>query len=454
METTNISLRRRLIWASSFWICAGFVIAFLLLSNIFKAQVTQQFYEELDIHVLELERLVQDRDGGDLAMGEHFSDPRYDVAKSGYYWLVRDGDENKLESPSFDGFSLDLEPDPHPPGASTERHKVDGPTGTLLFVERSINPHPSSGQLRQYIVGTDKRHLDAMVAEFNTLLGISLSVFALVLVGSAIMLLRFALSPFTKLRTSLSNVRAGDTRNLEGTFPQEVQPLVDEFNGLLISMGDMLQRARAGAGNLAHGLKSPLTIISSEAFELSERGQDKSATAILEQSRIMQRHIDHHLARARASIVARMPGMRTPLESELSQLLRALETLHKDKPVLVETNIDPELCLTTDAQDLKEILGNVIENAFKFASSSIAISARRSPDQMVAITIEDDGPGLPLEAREMVFGIGNKWDELESGHGLGLAIVKEIVELYGGEIRLDDAPGGGLRVDITLPSCE
>ena len=168
----------------------------------------------------------------------------------------------------------------------------------------------------------------------------------------------------------------------------------------------------------------------------------------------MQRHIDHHLARARASIVARMPGMRTSLEEQLSQMLLALQTLFNDKNISVKTDIDPGLFLTTDSQDLKEILGNILENAFKFAQTEIVISAQRSLSDMVVITIEDDGPGLPLEAREMVFGIGTQWDELEPGHGLGLAIVKELVELYGGETRLDDAPGGGLRVDITLPYCE
>jgi len=454
MPKSHISLRRRLIVASIFWICAGFLVAFWLLSAIFHAQASAQFYEELDVHVLELERLVQEDEQGQLAMGSHFSDPRYDVPSSGYYWVVRTNGDVDLESPSLSGLDLRIPPDDHKPGETIERHSVEGPTGKLLFVERTINTQHIDQQIRQYIVGTDKRHLDAMVASFNKLLATALSVFAVAMIAATILLLKFAMAPFDRLHAALSQVRSGNSRQIDGAFPQEVQPLVTEFNGLLVGITDMLQRARAGAGNLAHGLKGPLTIIANESFEMDERGEQDSAAIIRDQSRKMQRHIDHHLARARASIVARMPGMRTSLEKELAQLVQALQTLYKDKSILVETEIDPDLFLTTDTQDLNEILGNILENAFKFARSSISISARRSPRDLVAITIEDDGPGLPLEAREMVFGIGNQWDQLKPGHGLGLAIVKELLELYGGEVRLDDAPGGGLRFDITLPSCE
>lgn len=452
MSTKTTSLRRRLVWVSSFWITTGFLIAFFLLSSIFKAQATKQFYEELGIHVVELERLVTEDESGNLAMGEHFSDPRYDDLRSGYYWLVREGNLNKIKSPSFGKYDLKLPPDEHGPGETFERHKVDGPTGTLLFVEHTINPHPESDQIRQYIVGTDQRHLHAMVAEFNKLLASALVVFAIVMIASSIVLLRFAMAPLDRVRTSLAAVRAGDSRLLEGQFPQEVLPLVTEFNGLLESISDMLRRARAGAGNLAHGLKGPLTIISDESLEMTARGQVESAKIISDQSRIMLRHIDHHLARTRASIVARLPGMCTPLTAQLESLIAAMQTLHKAQTITVQLDIDPELHLTTDAEDLNEILGNILENAFKYAQKRIVVSARSSPNDMISITIEDDGPGVPAEAREDVFGIGEQWDERNPGNGLGLAIVKELTELYGGSVHLSDSPEGGLRVDLSLPA--
>lgn len=449
---TSISLKRRLILASAVWIAFGFLLAFYLLSAIFRTQAIEQFYEELEVHVVELERLIEESDSGIFSIAEHFSDPRYDVPLSGYYWLVRQNGRTVLRSNSLEGNDIDLPADDHPIGTSTFRIRATGPTGPLLFMEKSVRSDAEDAPIIEYLVGTDKRHLERMVAQFNRLLATTMIIFASIMIMSAGGLIHIALNPFTRLKTALARVRSGSTRTIDGEFPKEVQPLVSEFNALLIGMSDMLQRARAGAGNLAHGLKGPLTLIVNEAYELSERGNEESGRMILEQTGAMQRHIDHHLARARASVIARLPGMRTSVSAELSELVLALKKLYSDKRLSVTTTLEPSLYSSADAQDLKEIIGNVLDNAFKHAVSGIVIEAARVSDDLIDLTISDDGPGLPVKARSVVFAIGQKWDERKPGSGLGLAIVKELVDLYGGSVSLNDSHLGGLAVTISLPA--
>jgi len=448
------SLQLRLILASAVWICLGFAAAFWLLSSIFLAQTSEAFYDELDVHVLEIERLVDEDENGDVFLVSQFSDPRYDEFKSGFYWLVRTNEETVLASGSFRGLELNLPANNYRTRTVLNQLAAEGPTGTLLYAEINTPSRASSDTMRQFIVGTDKRLLDEMVVGFNRRLALALSALALIMVTSAAFLLRAAMAPFDRLKNGMTAVRSGKTRQLDGIYPQEVQPLVTEFNSLLLAVSDMLQRARASAGNLAHGLKAPLTIITSESYEMNLRGEAESAAIIQKQSQLMRRHIDHHLARTRASIIARLPGMRTSLEKELKELISAMQALYKEKAITVEVDLERELFLTTDAHDLHEIIGNLLDNAFKFANSLVTISASKSAVDMIEISIEDDGQGLPQDARASVFNIGQRWDEQSPGNGLGLAIVKELVELYGGDVQLSDSSTGGLRVIVELPASE
>lgn len=442
------SLRTRLALAAAGWVAIAMVAAFFLLSSIFRAHVTRQFYGELADHVEELERINLSAGPPSDTLQARFSDPRYEVPLSGYYWELRARTGVLAASASLDGRSIGVLPvDDHPPG-DMHSHRIEGPTGPLLVMELVSPNRPNA---LTYLVGTDERHLEQSVGEFNLTLLPSLAALGVILVLSVLGFVTFGLAPFTVLANAMRRVRAGEVDSVEGRYPAEVQPLVTELNTLIMGQRESLLRARAQAGNLAHGLKGPLAIIADEAFQLEQKGDRAAAAAITDQCRSMQVHIDHHIARARAQAMARAPGTRSSVEAVTDAIVAALSRLHAASGVAITREVEPELLVALDEQDLNELLANLVDNAFKFAASRITIRAFTSEETLAQITIEDDGPGLPEEARERVFAPGARLDESKPGTGLGLAIVRDLVELYHGTITLRSTPAGGLRVELTLP---
>lgn len=444
------SLRTRLIAAAFVSIAVGFMIGHWALSSVFRTYATHQFYAELDEHARELERLVREKTDSGVMLASTFSDPRYDEPRSGYYWEVRQGDETVLASPSLQGARLDIPQDKPGVVPPVHRHAAASPTGKLLLVEKVSQPQAASGRVMRYIVGTDERHLKEMIASFHRVLGATLAVFAAAMILTAIGMVSMTLAPFRRLSRAFQDMRAGVTSRIEGDFPSEISPIISELNELLDATRDMLQRARSQAGNLAHGLKGPLAVVAEEAFALEQKGQREASEVITEQCRVMQRHIDHHIARARASAVSNLLGASTKVEQAVTPIVSALARVYRDKDITVETNLAPNAAAAVDPQDFSEIMGNVLDNAFKFARRRIAIRSDMSRSGEIALIVDDDGPGLPPEARDVVFEIGARWDETKSGGGLGLAIVRELTQLYGGGCRLEESPLGGLRVVLNL----
>lgn len=442
------SLRFRLALAAGFWATIAMVAGFFVLSSIFRAHVTEQFYEELGVHVEELERLHSLDDEPPRTLQAQFSDPRYDLPLSGYYWEVRSTQGGGTVSASLVGRSIGQIPEDGRQPGDLHSHRITGPTGPLLLVELAV---PSLKGGLTYIVGTDERHLERAVGEFDRVLIVSLVGLGGVLVASVLGFVTFGLAPFSALARAMRRVRSGEALRVEGRYPSEVQPLVSELNSMIVGQQESLQRARAHAGNLAHGLKGPLAIIADEAFQLEERGQVSASGVIAEQCRAMQLHIDHHIARTRAQAMARTPGIRSDVGTIVAGVASALSRLHAGSGVAIDCDVQPGLYCALDGQDLNELLANLVDNAFKFAKSRIVVHASKTNEATVRISIEDDGPGLPPEAHEVVFSPGARLDESRSGTGLGLAIVRDLVELYRGKIVLGQSPLGGLLVQLWLP---
>lgn len=444
------SLRARLLTAALLWIAIGSAAGFWTLSSVFKTYATEQFYAELDEHVRELERLTKIEPDGDAKLASTFSDPRFDEMRSGFYWEVKEDEETILRSPSLADAVIYVPSDKVETAPPVHKHIGMSPTDRFLLVEKVNKPEAAGEPVMRYIVGADQRHLRGMVSSFNRVLGVAFLVFAASMIVVSIGMVSMTLAPFRRLAGAFQDMRAGVTSRVEGDFPSEVSPIVSELNELLASTREMLQRARSQAGNLAHGLKSPLSVIADEAFALEQRGCGAESDVITQQCRIMQRHIDHHIARARASAISNLPGTSTIVVEAAKPILSALGRIYRDKEIDVETEIASGVAVAVDPQDFSEILGNVLDNAFKFARRRIALSAEFKNDGEVIIAIDDDGPGLPPEARSVVFEIGARWDETRSGGGLGLAIVKDLMELYGGACRLEESSLGGLRVVLSL----
>jgi len=445
------SLKARLITVAAVWVVAGVVVAGFLLSGTFKNFLVEQFYHELQEHLDELEGITAIDEGGKVRVQRALSDPRYSIPLSGYYWEVQKDGSIAGRSTSLEGPMLKVPADGGN-DAQVHTHSISGPTGKLLIAERLRWLNGEKEPIR-IIIGTDKRYLDHELGEFNNVLLWSLGIFSLSMIAVAGLLLIYAMAPIGKLRTAFANYRAGATPDMRGRFPDEVQPLIDDLNSLIAASGEQMQRARAQAGNIAHGLKTPLAILVDEAHRLKQKGDSQAAAIILDQCRRMQSQIDYQIARARAAASRTKPGTAASLADTAQGVVRALERLHVERGIKIENQISPGIMVACERQDLNEILANLIDNAFKHARTRVLVRLDKdAPREFVRVVVEDDGAGLPPEAREVVFNIGEQWDSRSGGSGLGLPIVRDLVHLYGGEIRLDQSDLGGLKVHLDLPA--
>jgi signal transduction histidine kinase len=271
---------------------------------------------------------------------------------------------------------------------------------------------------------------------------------ACMVIGLSVM--RRALVPIDNIRRRLSDVQRGVERRLHGSYPAEVQPLVDDLNALLTHGEQALARASTKAGDLAHGLKTPLAVLSNEAERLAASGDPGLAATITQQVALMRRQVDYHLAHARAAASGTALHTRCPLAVSVDGLIRTMLRLHAQRGLTIDARIDPTHAFRGRREDLDEMLGNLFDNACKWTVTRVSIESAVEGDRVI-VTIDDDGRGLDASMREAVLQRGVRADEAAPGSGLGLAIVRELAELHGGSIALTSSPSGGLRVRLELP---
>lgn len=270
-----------------------------------------------------------------------------------------------------------------------------------------------------------------------------------VLVGGFV-LVRSSLTTLKQLRAGLAEVHAGRETTVPGVYPGEIQPLVDDLNALLEHREQMVRRALAKAGDLAHGLKTPLAVMAHEAERARGRGQAEMAETMLQQIERMRRQIEYHLAQARAAASGTTPGARCSVRDAAEGLARTLERLYAERGLALRLNVDPSHSVRAQREDVDEMLGNLLDNACKWARSRVTLTSARH-NGTTLITVDDDGQGLPPEMRNAVLTRGVRADEAAPGSGLGLAIVRDLAELYGGSISLGASPDGGVRASLVLP---
>ena len=279
---------------------------------------------------------------------------------------------------------------------------------------------------------------------------VMMSVFGAGCIAAGVWQVRRGLSPFDQLRERLTDVRDGRATRLQGRYPSEVQPLANELNAFLEHRERIVSRATARAGDLAHGLKTPLAILSREAERAAAAGHEELAGVLAQQIERMRRQIEYHLAHARAAASGAPTGARTSVLASVEGLMRAMQRLHADRNLRFDLAVSPADQVRVEREDLDEMLGNLIDNACKWARSSVAVTA--SPNgAAVSITVDDDGGGIAASMRDAALQRGVRVDESAPGSGLGLAIVRELAELYGGTIALEESPAGGLRARLVLP---
>ena len=278
----------------------------------------------------------------------------------------------------------------------------------------------------------------------------SIVFFALILITIGVAQMQRGLSPFDELRARLGAVRDGSKRRLEGRYPSEVQPLVNDLNAMLDHRDEVVRRALGKAGDLAHGLKTPLAVLMHEADRADAAGQHEVAAEMRAQLDRMRRQLDYHLAHARAAASGAPLGARSSVLDSANALARTLLRLHADRGLSIDVKVPPDHSVRVQREDLDEMLGNLLDNACKWAKSRVIITSSLD-DAFVRITIDDDGPGLDPTLHDAVLQRGVRADEAAPGSSFGLAIVRDLAELYGGSIALEQSATGGVRALLRLP---
>jgi signal transduction histidine kinase len=439
------SLALRLVAGAAVWCALWLSAGGYVLSALFGKTVERNFDARLEVL---LEALVAGSelgaDGG-LQLRLQLGDPRFEQPLSGWYWQIGDGAQLLRRSPSLWDAALPAAPAPE---ELTTAQYVTGPDGQALRLLVRAITLPGANAPMLYAVAGDRREIERDRQIFNGLLSLALGVLFMGVIGAVLVQVRFGLEPLRRMGRALGAIRGGATARLEGDFPSEIQPLASELNALLDHNEALVERARTHVANLAHGLKTPLSVLSNEA----QRSDGPLAELVRRQVELMRRQVDHHLARARAIATGSILGTRTELLPVLRDLARTLERIYAEKALIIEVACPPELAFRGARQDLEEMLGNLMDNACKWAAARVTARAEIAGEQ-VQIAIEDDGPGLPAARRAEVLR-GRRLDEQMPGSGLGLAIVADLARLYGGQLVLDAAAEGGLQARLALPAAE
>jgi signal transduction histidine kinase len=438
------SLRRRLVLAACAWVIALTVLGGVALSLAFRSAATRAFDAALAEQARQLLAAVETAPDGSWWLRRRPGDARFESIYSGRYWQLGDGSRSEHSRSLWDA-ALPA-PAAIAPGQAVFA-RFGGPAGQSL---RGVQLRALLPRLQQPLdiqVADSAAVLDAETARFDQLLALALAVLAAGLVLAVWLQVGFGLRPLRRLAGEVREVREGRRDAIASGHPGEVQPLVEELDAVLGHNRRLLERARSSSADLAHALKTPLTVM---AAELHAPGEDWRAvmTAQLARTRAL---IDRHLARA--AIAGAGPGRRTPVPPVLEAVLAAMRRIHADRGLAFALHADDAAVFAGDRQDLEEALGNLLDNAGKWARTRVEVAvAVDAGAGRLRIDIDDDGPGLSQDDRDQATARGRRFDQRVPGSGLGLAIVEDIVASHGGSLALSDSPLGGLRVRLDLPA--
>ncbi|WP_417538565.1 sensor histidine kinase [Marinobacter sp.] len=375
-----------------------------------------------------------------LVTNRQLGDSRFDRVFSGWYWQVRDEGERVLTSRSLWDQRLAIS---HEPGMAFRT--IIGPRDKQLrLLERDIRL-PNLDEVLHVQVAASLDEVEAQVARFQTLLWLSLATLGGLLIVLTGLQIRWGLAPLRRIEQSLKAVEQGRQPAIETNLPRELARLADAINTVLDRDQRLMERGRTAAGNLAHALKTPVAVLGTLAERLPQEQQQAMAAEL----KRLDEAVRHHLARASAAGPVAL-GAEQELLVVLKPVVEGVRRLAGRRGLEFHSELNSGLRVRIDAQDLQEIVGNLLENAINWAKSFINLTGTVEGGWLV-LSVSDDGPGMSPETRQQALSRGGKLDEAKSGSGLGLSIVTELVELHGGELRLDDSPEGGLRAEVILP---
>lgn len=439
------SLSSRLLWGASLWIVLTLLMTGVLLSSLFASHIERAFNARL-LALLESLIAASEIENGQLSVNSMLGEPRFQRVYSGWYWQIDSESGSVAGSRSLWDHTLPRFQGERIEGGLTVI--VDGPEGEpLQLIQRQVNLPRESQNFYFSIAGT-RAEIDADIHSFNAQLASALVMLGIGLMLAVLFQIRYGLQPLQKVRQALADIRNGYADSIAGEYPVEIKVLTDEINKLIDHNKAFVERARTHVGNLAHALKTPLAALANES---QAPGQDFQAN-VARHTAAMRKLIDHHLMRARAAASKDLLGANSNVRQCIGDLERVLKRIYPDKTIDFVFASEGDYFFRGELQDLEEMLGNLIENACKWARHRIEVGiAEGGRGGRLIFTIDDDGPGLPQERRDQIFARGKRLDETVPGSGLGLSIVRDIAELYDGEIQLEDSSLGGVRAVLSIP---
>lgn len=437
------SLETRLIAVSLLWTVLALGAAAFALSSLYREHVESEHADQIGGYLDELAAAVEVSESGELILARNLSDPLFQRPYSGLYWEVVVEGKSTLRSRSLWEESLGV---PAEAASSDDPFRIRGPEGQSLSAWTRTIRYPNFAPPLVMHVAADGARIARMTASFTRTLAVSLALLALGLTAIVVAQVHFGLAPLRRLGHTVTRLREGQVDKVEGEYPSEVRPLVEDLNAVLHENRELLSRARAQAGNLAHALKTPLAVIRNAMGGLA---QTPVAGAVGAEVERMHQAIERHLVRARAGAAA-MRGRHARVRDALDEVVRVVLQIHGER-VAIESVCDADARFPGDAADLQEILGNLLDNAAKWARVNVRVTVASSARQL-RMVVEDDGPGIPPERRAEAVQRGVRLDTSRPGSGLGLQIVDELCQVYGGTLELGDAALGGLSATVLIPT--
>ena len=447
---------RLFLWATG-WTVVILIVTGVALSSLYRHAVERAFDRRLDVYLRTLVADVASPEEGSEKFPQSIGEPLFELPLSGWYWQVTRLDMPKPEVHSsrslWDSGLPRLPSDSSAASADARQGYAQGPEDqNLRIVERNID----LGDDGRYLIAVagDASEIDDETRSFDRAIGATFVALTVALLLTTALQVRFGLAPLNRISASLAAIRSGRAERLEGDFPVEIASLARETNALIEANREIVERARTHVGNLAHALKTPLSVIVNEA---AARGDDPLAQKVREQTDIMRDQVARQLERARLAARFTVVGTIIDVPPVVTALARTMEKLYRDRDIAIAVDVPEHARFRGEEQDLEEMIGNLVDNGCKWAQSRVAIEVvadhptTGDMKPRVRVIVDDDGPGLSPSEREQVATRGQRLDESKPGSGLGLSIVVELANLYGGVLTLGTAPIGGLRAELALP---
>ncbi|WP_338698708.1 sensor histidine kinase [Bradyrhizobium sp. 26S5] len=453
------SLATRLFVSATAWVVVILAITGVILSSVYRDATERAFDRRLNLYLRTLIAEVATPDEPADRQFQSLGEPLFDLPLSGWYWQITRTDTEKGETrasrslwdkklPKLEEHGAELT------AAGVRLGYVDGPEGqSLRVVERPVDLG-ADGKFLVSVAG-DATEIFDETRSFDYYLFGTFAALGIVLLLTTIFQVRYGLAPLKRISDAIADIRSGRAERLEGRFPVEIAPLARETNALIDANREIVERSRTHVGNLAHAIKTPLSVIVNEA---AAHAADPFASKVLEQADVMRDQVAHHLERARIAARATIVSTVTDVAPAIEALRRTMEKIHRDRDLAIEAQADPAARFRGERQDLEEMVGNLVDNACKWAASQVFIEVTLVPPEAqgagpkLRIVVDDDGRGLSEDERAQVARRGQRLDESKPGSGLGLSIVTDLAGLYGGNLTLNNAPIGGLRAELVLPA--